>query len=116
MCGIVGAVEQRSPRRDRLIQVMCQTMVHRGPDDQGEYGDDDAAIAMRRLSIIDIAHGAQPAFGENRDVVVVFNGELYNYRALQADLKAKGHELSSDSDTECIPHLYEEYGLSLIHI
>jgi len=89
-------------------------MVHRGPDDQGEYGDDDAAIAMRRLSIIDIAHGAQPAFGENRDVVVVFNGELYNYRALQADLKAKGHELSSDSDTECIPHLYEEYGLDFV--
>lgn len=114
MCGIVGAIEPQSPRRDQLIHEMCDAMVHRGPDDQGAYGDTDAAIAMRRLSIIDVVGGSQPVFGEGQDVVCVFNGEIYNYRELQKDLETKGHRLASDSDSECIPHLYEEYGLEFV--
>lgn len=115
MCGIVGAVEPQTPRRDKLIQEMCDAIVHRGPDDMGSFDDHVAAIAMRRLSIIDVEGGAQPVFGENSSVACVFNGEIYNYREIREDLEAKGHRLASDSDSECIPHLYEEYGLEFVN-
>lgn len=114
MCGIVGSIEPQSPRRDQLIEEMCAAMIHRGPDDMGAYGDADAAIAMQRLSIIDVEGGSQPVYGEDGNVVCVFNGEIYNYREVQKDLVAKGHQLASDSDSECIPHLYEEYGLKFV--
>lgn len=111
MCGIVGTVEPESPRRQKLIAEMSQAILHRGPDDSGTFGDADAAIAMRRLSIIDVTGGVQPVFGEGGDVACVFNGEIYNFRELRERLEAKGHRFASDSDSECIPHLYEEYGV-----
>lgn len=110
MCGIVGTLEPRSNRRALLIRAMNAQLVHRGPDSDGLHEDDDAALAMRRLAIIDVAHGTQPVYSEDGCVVAVFNGEIYNFRELQSHLRSRGHRLNSESDTECIPHLYEEYG------
>jgi len=114
MCGIVGVVEPRSDRRAWLLRAMNETQVHRGPDEAGMYEDDDVALAMRRLAIIDVAHGAQPVASESGDVVAVFNGEVYNFRELRDDLRLKGHVLRSESDSECIPHLYEEHGIDFV--
>jgi len=89
---------------------MNDSIIHRGPDSDGLYEADNVALGMRRLAIIDVAHGAQPVFNETRTIAVVFNGEIYNFRELQDELRAKGHVLESESDSECLPHLYEEYG------
>jgi len=93
---------------------MCKSLTHRGPDAQGLHEDPDLALGMRRLSIIDVAHGEQPVYNESRQIVVVFNGEIYNFRVLQEALRRQGHVLGSESDSECIPHLYEEYGLDFV--
>jgi asparagine synthase (glutamine-hydrolysing) len=85
-------------------------MVHRGPDDDGFHCDGDLGLAMRRLSIIDIDGGAQPIFNERRDVCVLSNGEIYNFRELRRELEAHGHVFSTRSDTEVIVHAYEEWG------
>lgn len=110
MCGIAGSVEPASERRSRLIRAMCSAIVHRGPDDEGLHEDQDVALGMRRLSIIDVAGGHQPVYNETGRIAVVFNGEIYNYPELRQSLLAKGHALHTESDSECIPHLYEEYG------
>ncbi len=110
MCGITGLLRDGSDDRDRLIRRMAGCIVHRGPDAGGFHEDDRAALAIRRLAIIDVAHGEQPVYDESRSIVVVFNGEIYNYRALRETLLARGHILASESDSECIPHLYEEFG------
>jgi len=89
---------------------MCQTIVHRGPDDEGVYAEGPVGLGMRRLSIIDLAGGQQPIANEDQTVWVVFNGEIYNYRELRPDLEAKGHRFTTNSDTEVIVHLYEEFG------
>jgi asparagine synthase (glutamine-hydrolysing) len=89
---------------------MCDVIEHRGPDDSGYYVDDTISIGMRRLSIIDLAGGKQPIFNEDGSIVVVFNGEIYNFRELRYDLEQKGHRFTTDSDTEVIVHAYEEYG------
>jgi len=117
MCGIAGIVGA-----DRTSQVMicdidrmCQTIVHRGPDDQGTYVQGPAGLGMRRLSIIDLATGQQPICNEDRTIWVVFNGEIYNYRQLRTELSSAGHQLYSNGDTEVIPHLYEELGKEFVH-
>jgi asparagine synthase (glutamine-hydrolysing) len=117
MCGIVGIIGA-----DRTSQVMacdidrmCQTIVHRGPDDQGIHVNGPVGLGMRRLSIIDLATGQQPICNEDRTVWVVFNGEIYNYRNLREELRLAGHQLYSRSDTEVIPHLYEELGTEFVH-
>lgn len=110
MCGIAGVVGPRGSNHGQSVRDMCDAMVHRGPDDDGFFDEDGAHLGMRRLAIIDVAHGAQPMSGEDGSVVTVFNGEIYNYRELQALLRARGHQLSTDSDTECLTHLYEDAG------
>ncbi|MBN1966937.1 MAG: asparagine synthetase B, partial [Anaerolineae bacterium] len=89
---------------------MLGVIAHRGPDDEGLFCDGDLAIGMRRLSIIDLSTGQQPIFNEDGSIVIVFNGEIYNYKELVEHLEARGHVFKTHSDTEVIVHLYEEYG------
>ena len=112
MCGIAGFidVERSHDNAEWLIDCMCKVIRHRGPDDQGVWVGDGAALGMRRLSIIDLAGGHQPIFNEDQSVLVVFNGEIYNYLELQKELQERGHHFGTKSDTEAIVHAYEEYG------
>jgi len=118
MCGIAGWVKLErsdpSPNSESVLQLMCASIVHRGPDSEGLWIDDQAALGMRRLSIIDLKTGDQPVFSCDRSVVVMMNGELYNYREVRADLEKRGHKFVTQTDTEILPHLYEEYGETLI--
>jgi len=114
MCGIAGLVMPRTPQRDAMLRRMSRAIIHRGPDSDGFHEDSHAGLAMRRLAIIDVQHGEQPVYNESRQVVAVFNGEIYNYREIQAHLEARGHVLGSRSDSDVIPHLYEEYGLDFV--
>jgi asparagine synthase (glutamine-hydrolysing) len=119
MCGITGwaNLDARTPPPDggrELLHSMCERMLHRGPDSEGLMVTTGAALGMRRLAIIDLITGEQPAFNEERNVAVVLNGEIYNYRDLREDLERRGHSFVSASDTEVLPHLYEEYGLDML--
>ncbi|HKE59599.1 MAG TPA: asparagine synthase (glutamine-hydrolyzing) [Pyrinomonadaceae bacterium] len=119
MCGITGwaNLDARTPPPEgaqELLHAMCERMVHRGPDSEGLFVASGAALGMRRLAIIDLVTGEQPVFNEDRSVAVVLNGELYNYRELRAELEKRGHSFRSASDTEVLPHLYEEYGDRLV--
>ncbi len=112
MCGIAGYLQlDGAPAADlALLRRMNDALAHRGPDDEGYLVDGPVALGMRRLSIIDLATGEQPIHNEDKTVWVVFNGEIYNYRDLAAELRAKGHAFYTSSDTETIVHLYEEHG------
>ncbi len=112
MCGICGFVYQNSERRTDPTDLdrMCAAINHRGPDDQGIYVHKNIALGMRRLSIIDLSSGAQPIYNESNDCVIVFNGEIYNYRSIRKELEKKGHCFKTLSDTETILHAYEEWG------
>jgi len=112
MCGIAGFINTERSRDDaeQLIDRMCQIIRHRGPDDQGTWVGEGVALGMRRLSIIDLAGGHQPIFNEDQSILIVFNGEIYNYRELQKELEERGHRFATNSDTETIVHAYEEYG------
>ncbi|MBI1923523.1 asparagine synthase (glutamine-hydrolyzing) [Candidatus Poribacteria bacterium] len=112
MCGIVGVYffDPEQAVHPHQIQQMCDTIVHRGPDDEGQYVDGPIGLGMRRLSIIDLAGGHQPIYNEDGTLVIVYNGEIYNHRELRRALQAKGHRFQTVSDTECILHAYEEYG------
>jgi asparagine synthase (glutamine-hydrolysing) len=112
MCGICGIY-----LRDRTLRVsgdalaaMNRRIVHRGPDDEGTFVEENVGLAMRRLSIIDIESGHQPLCNESQDIWIVYNGEIYNHAELRKNLEAKGHCYRTRSDTETIIHLYEEYG------
>ncbi len=121
MCGIAGfidlwdtnAVRAREDRA-RILELMCEVIRHRGPDDDGSMLKDGAALGMRRLSIIDLSGGAQPISGEDGSATVVFNGEIYNFLELQPQLEARGHVFRTRSDTEAIVHAYEEYGSACV--
>ena len=93
---------------------MSETLRHRGPDDEGCYIDQVATLAMRRLSIIDLATGHQPMSNEAKTVWLVFNGEIYNFRGLRATLEQRGHVFATRSDAEVILHAYEEYGTGCV--
>jgi asparagine synthase (glutamine-hydrolysing) len=99
---------------ESLLHEMCSCIKHRGPDDAGFYSAPDIGLAMRRLAIIDLNTGNQPISNENRDVWVVFNGEIYNYVNLRKGLIERGHNLVTTSDTETIVHLYEDFGLDFV--
>lgn len=117
MCGITGIVvkEKISPRHREAVAKMSNCLIHRGPDGQGEFNGEAVSFAMRRLSIIDLEGGWQPLFSENKNLVLIANGEIYNYIELTNMLQAKGHRFASHSDCESILHLYEEYGEQCVH-
>lgn len=112
MCGIAGLIslDGRPLPGPQTLQAMCASIVHRGPDDQGTFQNDWAAIGMRRLAIIDVAGGHQPVSSAGGRIQVVFNGEIYNFRELRRELEARGYVFQSHSDSEVIAHAYAEYG------
>ncbi len=111
MCGIAGLIgTERDLVRQEDIQRMTQTIVHRGPDEEGIYARANVGLGMRRLSIIDLTTGSQPIHNEDRSVWIVFNGEIYNFPELRKELESRGHQLYTNTDTEVIVHLYEEMG------
>ncbi len=112
MCGVVGIVHRDAERPvdPTIIRTMCDAIRHRGPDDEGTLVRGPVGLGMRRLSIIDLAGGRQPMTNEDGSKVIVFNGEIYNYRELRPALLGRGHVLRTHSDTETIVHLYEELG------
>jgi asparagine synthase (glutamine-hydrolysing) len=115
MCGIAGIVKPRPGIVEATtIHRMCQTIVHRGPDDEGIYAKDGVGLGMRRLSIIDLSGGRQPVHNEDRSVWIVFNGEIYNFPELREQLERSGHRFYTKSDTEVIVHLYEDYGADCV--
>lgn len=111
MSGIAGIVgmQGKAVQRNEL-KAMCDAMFHRGPDDDGYFVEGNVGLGVRRLSIIDVKNGQQPAWNEEHDICVVMNGEIYNYRELRLELISRGHLFASGSDTEVIVHLYEEMG------
>ena len=113
MCGICGMVGHINAS---ALQNMTRAMVHRGPDDEGFHIAQDVGLGVRRLSIIDVAGGHQPIANEDGSVVVVFNGEIYNYPELHARLETQGHRFTTRTDTEVLVHLYEEYGDASVHL
>lgn len=114
MCGIAGIHAPGGEADPRVVAAMTARLVHRGPDGDGFFDAPGIALGMRRLAIIDPEHGHQPLFDESRDLVAVFNGELYNHAELRRDLEARGHRLNSGSDGEVIPHLFEEHGPAFV--
>ena len=110
MCGITGWISHQVPPQRDVLDRMCDAQIHRGPDDRGVYIDGPVGIAMRRLSILDVASGHQPIHNEDGSLWIVFNGEIYNYQELRSELEAKGHRFYTNTDTEVIIHLYEDYG------
>jgi asparagine synthase (glutamine-hydrolysing) len=112
MCGIAGIVDVtgRAPVDADCLRRMNDRLFHRGPDDAGYLIERRVGLAMRRLAIIDLNTGQQPVHNEDKTLSVVFNGEIYNYRELRAELQAKGHRFATTSDTEVLVHLYEEHG------
>jgi asparagine synthase (glutamine-hydrolysing) len=115
VCGIVGKVTSGEPVSPALLASMCSVIAHRGPDSRGLYVDGAVALGIQRLAIIDVLGGDQPIFSEDRSVVVVLNGEIYNYRELRPLLEARGHRFATRSDTEVIVHLYEDQGDECVH-
>ena len=112
MCGIVGFVNRPGRPADRaIVERMTATVAHRGPDGDGIYCEGRAALGHRRLSIIDVAGGAQPMCNEDGTIWITYNGELYNELELKKELLAKGHVYRTSCDTETLIHLYEEEGL-----
>ena len=111
MCGVCGVViADGRPPDAAVLAAMCDTITHRGPDDQGTWIGDGVGLGMRRLSIIDPAGGHQPISNEDGSVWIVFNGEIYNYRELRERLAAAGHRFATQTDTEVVVHAYEEWG------
>jgi len=112
MCGIAGilAPGRQAAELEEVVLRMHELLRHRGPDDEGVYSEEGIALAHNRLSIIDLAGGRQPLTNEDETVFLVVNGEIYNYRSLQEELRSRGHLLRTQSDCEVIVHLYEEHG------
>ena len=111
MCGIAGfwGFEDKG-----LLKQMCDSIRHRGPDEHGYHTDKDVCLGNRRLSIIDLKGGSQPIYNEDKSIVVVYNGEIYNFKDVREDLEKKGHRFSTNTDTEVLVHGYEEYGYDIL--
>ena len=108
MCGIAGFINNKEDK-DKIIKKMTDKIIHRGPDAEGFYVDDNIALGHRRLSIIDLNSGDQPIYNEDKSVVIVFNGEIYNFIELKDELIKKGHKFRTKADTEVLVHGYEEW-------
>src|SRR5438132_985275 len=117
MCGICGQFNfaQKEPVEPETVRRMTQTIVHRGPDDEGYFFDGPVGLGFRRLSIIDLAGGHQPMSDAEETVWIIFNGEIYNYRELRAELQSKGYQFRTNSDTEVIVHGYKEWGTEVFN-
>ena len=117
MCGITGFVSASPLKESDLLCVerMSRELIHRGPDSNGAYLDGNVALSIRRLKIIDLKGGDQPLFNEDASLVLVANGEIYNYLELTEDLKKRGHIFKTGSDCETILHLYEDYQEDCVH-
>ena len=116
MCGICGISpsDNRTPEK-HLLETMTKAIVHRGPDSDGFHTEPGIGLGMRRLAIIDVAGGDQPIPNEDESLWIIFNGESHNFPELYAELVKKGHEFRTRTDSECILHLYEEYGDDCVH-
>ncbi len=118
MCALAGWVSpaELSPTAEQVVERMADQIAYRGPDERGRYADPRrrAVLAHRRLSIIDLATGRQPLSNEDGSVWAIVNGEIYNYEALRTELEEKGHRFRTASDSEVVPHLYEEYGVECV--
>ncbi|MBI1911397.1 MAG: asparagine synthase (glutamine-hydrolyzing) [Deltaproteobacteria bacterium] len=118
MCGICGKLFFQKDRKvdPKLLEKMADILEHRGPNDRGFFLSNNIGLGHRRLSIIDLSPlGHQPMFNEDKTIALIFNGEIYNYKDLQTELRGKGHTFSSQTDTEVIVHAYEEYGLDFVN-
>src|SRR6266581_5804159 len=116
MCGIAGIVSREPITASEVAGVKAanERMSHRGPDGTGDYLDTHVSLAMRRLSIIDLTGGWQPLYNEDRSLVLIANGEIYNFIELRRRLEDQGHQFTTGSDCETILHLYEEHGLDCL--
>ncbi len=117
MCGINGIAYSRKSKKQidrRVLEKMRDVQFHRGPDDGGMFTDENVGLGHRRLSIVDVSHGAQPMFNEDGSLVIIYNGEVYNHADYRDELEAKGHVYKTHCDTETIVHLYEEYGVKCV--
>src|SRR5579859_6965882 len=116
MCGICGIynIASDEPVSRPILERMTEQIIHRGPDDCGIYIDKNVGLGFRRLSIIDLDGSRQPMTNETGDTWLVFNGEIWNYKTLRAELLARGHSFRTQGDTETIIHAYEEYGVDCI--
>src|SRR5438132_10690449 len=112
MCGIAGVMDLagRRPVPEQTIRAMARALFHRGPDEEGFFQRPGLALASRRLSIVGLADGQQPIANEDRSVWVVFNGELFEYPEKRRALESQGHHFRTSTDTELLPHLWEQYG------
>ena len=113
MCGIAGIVvlnENVSIEHASLVQRMCSTLKHRGPDDEAYFADKRMSLGMTRLAILDLRQGLYPVTNENNTVCLFYNGEIYNYRELTDELSSLGHKFISNTDAEVVVHAYEEWG------
>ncbi|HVF49518.1 MAG TPA: asparagine synthase (glutamine-hydrolyzing) [Pyrinomonadaceae bacterium] len=117
MCGFAGYINLRAQGRvdEEVLPRMVRTLVHRGPDSSGFFKDDELKMGFRRLSIIDLAGGDQPLFNEDHSVVLLCNGEIFNYQELKKEVTGKGHTFRTDSDVEVLLHLYEEDGIGFLN-
>ena len=115
MCGIAGVIDLVGERTvpDDVVRRMARAIVHRGPDEEGFHFGSGIALASRRLSIVGLADGQQPVTNEDRNVFVVFNGELFDHLDRRRELEARGHRLVKHCDTEIIPHLWEDHRESM---
>src|SRR6476646_6654075 len=106
MCGITGWINLKpansKDHNEAVLHSMCETIVHRGPNSEGTWLDESVALGMRRLSIIDLETGDQPVFSCDRSVIVMMNGELYNYREVRLELEKQGHKFVTQTDTEIV--------------
>lgn len=116
MCGICGVIHRKKehPVQFADVKKMCDVIKHRGPDDEGQYVQNNVGLGMRRLSIIDLSTGHQPIFNEDRSMAIVFNGEIYNHKGIRKELESKGHVFTTNTDTEAIIHAYEEWGVDCV--
>lgn len=116
MCGFVGFIDENDQTYDHraAIVAMADAIAHRGPDSEGYFEDGRAALGFRRLAIIDLAGANQPLYNENRSLVLVFNGEIYNYRELRRQLIAAGHAFSTQGDAEVVLHGFERWGAGVL--